>query len=375
MKLAFKEFFVKINELNLPIFFFTGPEAYLKLRAKERILARSDLAGYSKTHLDGPGLDVGLLWDALSSPQLFTRGEIIIIERADRIGAPAKRSLLEILENWQEGNTASKVIIFISQDDRIDAADPLEGHLMTSPKAYHVFFPVLTENEVVSWAKGEFKRRGLAVSSEIMERAAGAFSNDIYNWINMIRALELCAGPAGEVKLEDAREFLGSFSFQEERILGDFQRLALEALALKKTEEELFGRMTAAMERLLGASPESDQTCVLRALRVFADLVYELGVAKSGVYSSFRKRFPEVYYQLQKAAPLLSWPDIKGFYAALIEAERNIKTGRLEARSAFQEFTAVSARQMAGRSGRNLGGGPGTGLGSRASAVGHAGQV
>ncbi|MBI4668959.1 MAG: hypothetical protein HY747_07210 [Elusimicrobia bacterium] len=152
MKLAFKDFFLKADQIKTPVYFFTGPNDFLKLRAKERLLSRPDFAGFSKIRMEGAGFDVQSLWEGLNTSDLFSNGEIYIVEKTDRLNAASKRSLLEVLDDFEEKEGISKIIVFISESDRQDITDPLEGHLLANQNACHIFFPALTEAEALSWA-------------------------------------------------------------------------------------------------------------------------------------------------------------------------------------------------------------------------------
>ncbi|MBI2070061.1 MAG: hypothetical protein HYT79_05605 [Elusimicrobia bacterium] len=358
MKLGFKDFFIKLDKLTPTVFYLTGPEEYLKLRAKERLLARPDCAGFARVRMQGRELDVQELWDSLNSPQLFSSGEIIIIEKVEKIKAADKRSMLEVLEAYFETEAAGKIVVMISEAQRMDVADPLEGFLLANPSAAHVFFPVLTEEDVVSWAKGELRRKNIEVGQESLERIARSYANELYSWANLIKNLELSLGSKKRAEPQDVEMLLADSSPKEDRLLDELSDTAYALLDRSRSAPACLGQALFLSDGLFAAGVEGPQAAALRLMRAFADAVYELGVAKSGTYSSRQKRDYNLGVRLKKAASLWSWESVRKLYSVLIDGEMDLKTGRLAPESAAKKFLmAFTDACVAGKSGASGSGG------------------
>lgn len=309
----------------------------MKLRAKKRLLARPDYAGYVKKRIFAQGINLQELWDSLNSGGLFGEGEIIVIERVDELSAASKKILLDILEQW-EADTSSKILVFISQAERMDATDPLEGHLIANSRACHVYFPFLTEAEVLAWARGELRRKKIEADGIALDMALEAYSNDLYSWMNLIENLEIYLGGPGRAGVTEVEKLLGISTAREDRIVEEINRAAIGAFAQGRSSGEILGRSLKAAEQLLISSAEGPPGCALRVMRIFADVVYELGVCKAGVYSSRRRHDPDLADLLDRAAGRLDWGGIKRLYSTLLEGERNIKRGLLPPETVLRKF-------------------------------------
>lgn len=337
MKFAWKQFFTQADKLTFNRYFFTGPEHFLKIRAKDKLLARPDWKGYSIKRAGAKDIDFQELWNLLNSGGLFQEGQIIIIEQCDKFSAASKKTLIDILEKIDdEGPMVNKILIFISQKERMDAADPLEGHIMAGPSGCHVFCPVLDENDILSWAKGELRRRRIEVEPKALSQAVTAISTDLYSWMNLINHLELLReSPIGSGQIAS---LLGAGTIHEEKLYDDLRLAAFESLSRKTPADQSLKQILGAAEQLTGSSSEGPQETVLKILRLFADGVYELGAAKAGAYSSIYRHHPELADLIRKAAGLWNWDGVKTLYDLLLQAERHIKKGILNPEAALRKF-------------------------------------
>lgn len=335
MKLHFKDFFTKLDKLGTPIYFFTGPGDYLKFRARERLLARDAFKDYAKTKLNPKELDPQALSSHISESTLFGAGEILIFDGIDKIKVVLKQQLLEILDALEEQNDLSKILLFISNNERTDAADPLEGHFLASQLASHIYFPLLTIEEVASWAKGEFKRREIVVSQELLEKVSVVYGNDLYLWSNLLERTALFLAGGKKLSTKDIEELLAASSTQEDILLERLEGVILNALKNGASGDDLRS-LTASLRDFFVATKDPPQTSCIRILWLLSDIVYELGLTKSG--SARHRRFVDKKAMLIKdCAPKINWEKIQDFYKTFLEAERQIKTGALEPTIAIQE--------------------------------------
>lgn len=329
MRLEFKDFLRNLESSKYSFYFFTGPEEYPKLRVKDRMMALPRFQGFVRTIVSANELKPQDLFDKFSQPQLFNAGEVVVIQQVDRLPAAAKKALLELLENPSPGQP---VLICMTDNERVDAADPLEGYAFSSPQAAHVFFPILTDMEVMGWAKGELKRKNIEAPPEVLDTVASVYGNELYSWANFIKSLEMYLGDRRKADKKDVETLLNSATPREEAAWRELEQSVFQMLE-RDGDGETLAALLGQLEQFIESASDSTESCVIRVYQLLGERVYELASSKAGVVPS--RRFPYVSYQglIRQAAPKWNWEEIKQLYAFVLDGERHMKTGLMEAKS------------------------------------------
>jgi len=336
VKLHFKDFLAKCDQLDTPIYYLTGPEEFLKFRAKERLFKRNTFKDFTKTKLTASELNPQTLWGHLCEPGLFAKGEVIVFNGIDAISASLKKSFLETIVAWEEQENTGKILIFISDEAKVDPADPLEGHFLANSGVTHVFFPYLTITEVTALMKGELKRRKKSVPEDCYEKMATVYGNDFYQWNNFVEQLDLYLGDKVSAGPEDIDALLAIASGQENIIYNAIEKAILTSLQGNPSGQTL-KELVLNLEKLLQNTSESLQFTSLQILRYLGDMTYEIGLAKSGV-SSYRRMYESPRQVIAKTcAQKFNWDHVSELCEIALGGERQIKTGALPPEIAAQE--------------------------------------
>ncbi|MBI4370022.1 MAG: hypothetical protein HY547_07320 [Elusimicrobia bacterium] len=339
MRIEYLAFFKNVDGRKETIFYLCGPEPFLKRRARERLIGRPDFKGYARSRFQAPSLNLAALWEKIAGRGLFSMGEVIVLDRVEKLSAANKKSLLELIDRWEESAAQGTILIFVSDSEKKpDPADPLEGRMMASPAACHVFLPELRISEVASWARGELKRRQIEISASALDHACGVLANELHAWNNLIVNLDLSLGIRRRASLEDVTELLEGASIDQERIRRRFYDRALDVMIAKENSGELLCQFLSDVEDIMAKSPQGETPAALGLLRGFADWTYEMGLAKAGGYSSRRKRDPDLDRRLMASAKRWSWDEVIRLYDSLIVAERRIKTGFLPPETVIRQL-------------------------------------
>ncbi|MEK6544717.1 MAG: hypothetical protein AABZ44_09820 [Elusimicrobiota bacterium] len=329
MKLDFKEFFRDADKHPHRFFYLCGVQDYLKQRAKDRLCKRPTCAGFSKVLLDGKDFDKESLWNSISQQQLFAGGEVIILENWAKATVASKKAMLEILEHWLDADTSAigdKVVICVAGDDQPDPGDPIEGFALANPRCVVTFFPELTMQEALSWAKGELQRKKVPLPEALLAQAAQACANDLYLWANFIDRLELCCAGKTTVDAEVMAELLGPETIPETLSWSRFKDALRQTLLCATAQGAKSMQIRESLGQIFEKGNESPGTLALQALRVMADNVHELALARSGLRAARTTGLDANSLRIGR----WDWDRITRCYDAVIDAERHIKTGTLE---------------------------------------------
>ncbi|MFC1520848.1 DNA polymerase III subunit delta [Elusimicrobiota bacterium] len=331
MRTNFKTFFQKFDSENFPVYFLTGPEDFLKFRAREKILKSNKFKDYKKTFYEGQKLDCSELSNNVQSQDMFSSGEIFIISSADVVKGNKKKELIDILENFENAGVRDKIIILSSNKTRSDIDDPLEGYLIASKSALHVYFPILTLGEVVAWASGELKRSSLYLDPYVLDIISQKYQNQLYLWAQFIERLKLFSPDGRNVTDAEALTLVGEECPEDPGHL----HLKNSFMSIFATDtNNPASAMHQSLERVnseITLHHSSESQAALKVLKVLQDAVFEIARDKSGAnYGFTRRRIDEGYQaRIKNASSRLDWGNIEVCLGIILEAERNIKTGAI----------------------------------------------
>jgi len=261
-----------------------------------------------------------------------------VLLSADRMPAASKKALLEIWEGRPQDGPVNAAVC-ISDNDRMDPADPLEGFAMGDKRACYVYFPEFTQEETLAWARGDLKRRGLEIPPQALDEAAGRYGTQLHLWAGFLNRLDLTATARGRVSLEQARAAIEAQSQEAGAAWMQWETVLLEVFSRRSGPAGL-GRLLEAGQNFIEASGETPEYCFLRYLRTAGDRTYEIACLKAAVAPS--RAFPYSRWKpaLQAAAPRWDWPGLERAYTLLLNGERQLKTGELSGETVWSSWLA-----------------------------------
>ena len=329
--MTWKEFYAQLKE-NAPqgVYLFAGPEEYLKreaLRALQSALLPAGLEQLNETVLEG-ATAAQIIEAAETLPFMCERRIVEVRDWAPLLGGKARDEEGETARmlDWLKDPPASCVVVFAMRGEA-DGRKKLTQAL--KKRGAEVRFEPLSDAELLRWANARLKPFGKRMSQQAVSHLAFTAGRDLTRLSGEVDKLADYIGERAEIAVEDIEEVVApSLEFSVFEML-----------------DVLFAGDLARAERSLQTLLMGGQTCVgvfsmvVRQLRMLAHLA--LAQRAGGSTAAVEKALKLHPYAAKRAgaqARALDADALLSLYRQSVEADQEIKSGKLRDREALQYF-------------------------------------
>ncbi|MBI5288598.1 MAG: DNA polymerase III subunit delta [Chloroflexi bacterium] len=322
------------------IYLLHGKDSFQAHRAleaiRERLKTPDGLLENNTVVLDGAKLSpLELLHQATTMPFLAP-ARLVIVEGlltaiGSQKGSRSRKKADDPLEPWRQlaGQLADR-----SSMPETTTLVLLEGELDTKNPAFPIFAPIaqttafdpIKEKDIGTWVKEELRGRGLKMTDHAVRALVDAVGADLWAMYNELNKLETYA--AGETVDEDVVSEIVAQARETklwdltDAVTAGQEQKALQALARLLLEGEAAPLLSSMIAR------QYRQLAVVKEMREGRTSDGEIARA-AGV--------PE--WKVGNVAALAgryAWPDLRGAYALLLDADLSVKRGLQDDESALQ---------------------------------------
>ena len=329
--MTWKEFYAQIKGNALEsVYLFTGPEEYLKreaMQALRRALLPAGLEQLNEAVLEG-ATATQIIDAAETLPFMAERRIVEVRDWAPLLSGKARdeeNEAARVLE-WLKDPPASCVLVFAMRgeaDGRKKLAQALKK------RGAEVRFEPLNDAELLRWANARLKPLGKSISQQAVSHLAFTAGRDLTRLSGEVDKLADYIGKRAEIAVEDIEEVVSpSLEFSV------FEMLDL-----------LFAGDLARAERSLQTLLMGGQTCVgvfsmiVRQLRMLAHLALaQKNGGDAAAVEKALKLHPYAAKRAAKQARTLDAEALMRLYRQSVQADADIKSGRLRDREALQFF-------------------------------------
>jgi len=324
------------------IIFLYGEDTYrsrLKLKEmKAKFLKEVDPSGNSIVTISGENVDIGEINELIGASSLFARRRMVIIEKL--LTSKNKSITDQVYQNLAgyfakkdksgQGHDNENILIFWEEGiDNKSARSDLFNFLGKQKFVYS--FKPLSSTDVTLWIKQEFSQRGALVGERAAFLLAGLFGNNLWQLSNEIdKLISYKSDNAGSqnrqeiIVDENEINFLARGNFDENIFaLTDAISNKNKALAMSLLEKEI----EAGISEINILFMIERQFRILFLVRQCLDKAY----TSRKIVASL-KLHPFVVQKSLTQVRYFTLAGLKKILNNLIEIDKDIKTGRLEAK-------------------------------------------
>ena len=324
------------------IIFLYGSDTYRsreKLRElKDKFKKDVDPGGSSLVELSGEQVVLSDIFKAISSPSLFARKRMIIIEN---IFLNKNKSLLTDLlvylkdmdDKSESGKNENIIIFWEDIDEKEKAKNPLFKFL--NAQKYAQNFKTFSNTQASAWVRSEAKKRGADLKPQAAFGLTSLFGGDLWTLNNELNKLinfkraqkaELLEGGLVEIGEDDVKEL--SRGRADANIFAFIDALSNKnkPLALELMENEI-------------ESGAVDIYLIFMIIRQFRILLQVKEMQDNGDSSkkiiSNLKLHPFVLKKAEAQARRFELEDLKKIFSELVLMDRGFKTGKTDFKTAL----------------------------------------
>ncbi len=305
---------------------------------KDKFKREVDQAGDSISRIDGETADLNEINGAISSPSLFARKRMVIIENI--FSNNAKTIAKELAAYFKKRKTDDNIVIFLDDvSGEKMGANPLFKFL-NEQKTVQNFKP-LTNSETAAWIKTEVEKNGMKIEPSAVAHLNILFQNDLWALANEIKKIEhFKKAKQGEL-IEGGGEL--------KIVVAD-----IEKLSRGKTDENIFAltdaisqkRKDLAMELLekeieSGVAEQYLLHMIQRNFKILLKIRQALdsGYAQRQIATDL-KLHPFVVQKSIGQVRNFSLDFLKKIFSHLIKIDREFKTGKTDLKTALSLLIA-----------------------------------
>lgn len=330
------------------IIFLYGEDTYRSRQKlnelKNKFFRDIDPGGSSFVMIDGETVNMEKVNEAVSTPSLFTRKRMIVIERIfSNKARTVREQMLEFLKAKDKikAKAVEENIIIFWEDisDEGQKTDKLFKFLLK--QKYVQSFNPLSNTEATNWAKREIIARGGKITGASAMHLTSLIGNDLWQLSNEINKLINYKEGAGQKLLKTKSETEININDIETQVKGkvDENIFALtdaisnknKALAMKLFDSELEA----------GVADTYLMHMIIRQFRILMQVRQGLdsGLTQRKIATKL-KLHPFVMQKSLSQVQKFSLPNLKNIFLDLIKLDRDIKSGEIEAKTGLSLLIA-----------------------------------
>lgn len=327
------------------IIFLYGSDTY-RSRAKlnelkNKFIKEVNPDGSSLVELSGEKTDLANLRGAISSPSLFARKRMIIVEN---IFLNKSKNLLDEALNYfayqdkKDGQTKNENIIIFWDD--IDEKEKAKNKLFKFlvKQQYAQNFKTFSNTEASSWIRVEAKKRGVDLKTQAAFKLTSLFGGDLWslsNELNKLISFKKAQNPGLldeniiRIEVEDVDNL--SHGRADANIFAFIDALSNKnkSLVLELMENEIeAGSASIYLIHMF-----------VRQFRILMQVkeLQEEGASSKKIISNL-KLHPYVLKKAEMQARKFNLDDLKKIFSELVLIDREIKTGKTDFKTALSLF-------------------------------------
>lgn len=304
----------------LPLYLFYGEEEFLIREAVDLIVQKIVDPGTRDFNFNTLYCREASASDIIGIAQtlpFMAEKRLIIARDIDAF----KAADIEVLIPYLRDPSPSTCLVMLSNQRKYDKKTVISA--VEQGGGAVVAFYALQETEAREWITGWARMRGISIAAEAVQFVVQVVGTDLQRINNELEKVEIYIKDRKTISLEDVRKVVGDFReftpFDLADAIGhrDRQKAFLVLTRLLQEGEEpvgLIGAIAWNMRRLLRAK----------------------AMESSGMgYEEIKKRLNVLWLHsasFREQMNMFSLPELRGAFGVLLQADRQIKTGGLEAR-------------------------------------------
>lgn len=324
------------------IIFLYGSDTYRsreKLKElRSKFLKDVDPGGSSLVELDGVKINMADFRKAVSSPSLFVRKRMIVVEN---IFLNKNKNLSDEVLNYfahqdkKDGQTKNENIIIFWEDidEREKAKNKLFNFLIKQKYAQN--FKTFSNTEASSWIRTEAKKRGADLKSQVAFKLTALFGSDLWSLSNELNKLisfkqahssSLLDGGVVSIDLEDVDRL--SRGRADANIFAFIDALSNKnkSLSLELMENEIEA----------GAINTYLLYMIVRQFRILMQVKeMQINGDSSKKIMANLKLHPFVLKKTEGQAKRFDLEDLKNIFSKLVIVDRELKIGKTDFKTAL----------------------------------------
>lgn len=310
------------------ILFLFGPDTY---RSREKL--REVVEEYKKRHQSGLNFikmdfiekDMDDFKQAVETVSMFDEKKLVVMEGIFEKSKSFQEELQDYLKEKKITNNKDLIVVFWTE--KVDSKNKLFQFLKRKAKAQE--FKLLQPHKLGGWIGKYIKEQGRNIESQATEKLINCVGNDLWRMSNELdklisfkkgtieeRDIEKLVKPEIDVNIFNTIDALGQKN--KKRAL----KLVHDHFKKGESEGYLLNRFAYQFRNLLKIKDLLDRGTPVNLLAKKADL------------------HPFVAQKTSQQARNFSFEDLKKIYRKLLAIDLDIKTGKIDAKTALEMFVA-----------------------------------
>jgi len=300
------------------IIFLYGADTFRSRRKLNEIVAnfraREDKSGMNTATLEAAKADIGEIQQALFSPAFLGNKRLVVVNGLLALKRDEQKAFIDLIGKLPDSTTA----VFYETDDAKSLEKSPLLPLLTAGK-FHWEFAPMNAAAMSAWIKAEAADRGISFGSQALAALAEAVAGDSAKAANETNKLIAYVGEKKTIALSDVAALVVGETHED--MFG-----FLDAVAAKQTQ-----RAAAMLEKQIEAGLEPMQMLAMLA-RTVRLLVQARDLLDRGAPQNEAVRELGVHpFAARKSldqARSFEMGFLQALHAALLEADRKVKTGQ-----------------------------------------------
>ncbi len=298
------------------VYYFAGPDTLQKdeaLMQLQKAFLAGDDSGFNIDKFDGETADAAQVLNAVQTLAFLGGRRLVVLRRVQEMAAADKNRLADALPKLPEANC-----LVILSDEKADARSVLV-QAVKSVGVVHVFWTPF-ENQMPAWVAERAQVMGKEIKREAVHALLEAVGPNLQDLSHELEKLCLYVNDRKTIELSDVEASGGqqkTLQFMEwDRAF--WQKDSVKALGLLN------------MMRSQGQPPEALLAQLVRIFqKIFLGKTLVAEKKQSEMWDRLWIRLRQPQQEFQQALSLYSWKELMTSLEKLLQAERDLKTGRL----------------------------------------------
>jgi DNA polymerase-3 subunit delta len=334
------------------IIFLYGSDTFrsrLKLKElRDRFIKEVDPLGSSLTVLDGESLTMNKLNEAAGSPSLFSKKRMIIVERvfaaknkelADELAQYLAKKFTDKKKSGDKPDEENMIVFWDEAEEEGKKKNKLFQFLLK--QKFSFYFKMPSNTEAAAWVKTEVEKRGGKIKLPAAAHLVSLFGIDLWQLNNEIdKLVNYKSGQTGKLLAggEEPVIEIGDIELMA-RGSSDANIFALTDAISHNNKPKALALFESELEA--GVNDIYLLTMIQRQFRILLQVRQALdqGSSQRQIMSDLGLH-PFVAQKALNQVSNFSLPVLKRIFQALVNIDRQIKTGQIDLKSAFSLLMA-----------------------------------
>lgn len=301
------------------IIFLYGADTFRSRRKLDEIVAtfraREDKAGFNTATFDAGKAEIGEIQQALFAPAFLGNKRLVVVNGLLGLKRDEQKPFVDLVDRLPDSTTA---VFYESGEPKLMEKSPLYP-LLTAGK-FHWEFAAMSAGQMAGWLMAEAQAVDVTIEGAALTALVETVAGDSARGFNELAKLTAYVGDKKKITLADvALQVTGETA---EDMFG-----FLDAVANKQTKNA-----AVMLERQIAAGIEPMQMLAMLArtvrLLLQAKDMLERGLPQNEAIKELGIH-PFAGRKALTQANQFEMMVLRGLHAALLEADRNVKTGRV----------------------------------------------